>query len=275
MLNTLKLMLVGCGAMGSAMIRGWVGRDVGGKRYTVVTPLQSDVTPLRSLAEIDWYEKPEDVPSSYQPDVVVLAVKPQMMDDVLPAYRKYVSQHALFVTVAAGKPLGYYTPYMGHDLKLVRIMPNLPAAYNKGMTFGVASGTCQPDDLHIAHELFSALGKMLWLKDESLFDVAAAVSGCGPAYLYLLTDALANAGIEAGLDPEASALLARQAMVGAGAHLEHAEEPAHVLKKRVTSPGGMTEAALRVLEAENGGIPSLMTDAIIAATQRAKELAHG
>jgi pyrroline-5-carboxylate reductase len=275
MLNTAKLLLVGCGSMGSAMIRGWSSAGVGDKHYTIVTPQESSVMPLRAICDISWFSTPDQLPKDYQPDLVILSVKPQIMDSVLRDYTKYATNGAIMVTVAAGKPLDFYRPSLGTNAKLVRVMPNLPVAFNKGMTFGFASSQIEALDLNLAHGLFSALGKMLWLKDEQLFDAASAVSGCGPAYLYLLTDALTQAGIEAGLEPEAAETLARQTMIGAGSLLDHSTDTAPILKKKVASPGGVTEAALKVLENPDDGLPQLMIKAITAAVKRAKEMASG
>lgn len=275
MLGDLKILMVGCGAMGSAMIKGWATAGVGDRQYTIVTPHESSVMALRAFCDIQWCAEPSDLAQDYQPDVIILAVKPQIMLGVLEHYRPYAAKGALIITVAAGKQLDFYTPVLGESTKLVRVMPNLPVAYNKGMTLGIASQTLNDTDLRTTHELFTALGKLLWLKQEAMFDVATTISGCGPAYVYLLTDALAEAGMLQGLNREDAELLARQTVIGAGEHLAHSEDSAVILKKKVTSPGGVTEAALKVLEQPERGLPTLMADAIVAAVKRAKEIAHG
>lgn len=272
MLEKVSILLVGCGSMGSAMIRGWMTAGVGSKRFTVVTPHEASVMPLRAYGEIDWYPSPDLLPDNFNPDCIILAVKPQKMDAALADYKKFADK--LFITVAAGKNLDTYRSILGENAKLVRMMPNLPAAYNKGMSVGFAGSHLDKDDLKLADGLFQVLGKLLWIENEGLFGIVTTVSGAGPAYLYLLTDALIQAGIEAGLDAQAAETLARQTMIGAGILLDHATESAGSLKKKVASPGGVTEAALNILEAPDKGLPDLMKNAVKAAVKRAEELAH-
>lgn len=274
MLASVKLLIVGCGSMGSAMIRGWANAGVGDKTYTVVCPKEDSIMPLRDICQINWFANPESIPPEYSPDIVVLAVKPQMMKEVLREYYSYALNGAIFITVAAGLKLDYYKPFLGSTTKIIRIMPNLPVAYNKGMTFGYAANTIEALDLNLCNSLLITLGKMIWLEDEEFFDAASAVSGCGPAYLYLLTHALTQAGIKAGLDPNRSEILARQSLIGAATLLDHSPENAEILKKKVASPGGMTQAALNILENPNDGLEILMTKAIEAAVKRSKELAN-
>lgn len=274
MLANVRIMMVGCGSMGSAMIRGWAATGVGDKRYTIVTPHESSVMSLRAFCDIDWYASPDLVPTGYQPDVLILAVKPQKMSDLLPLYAPYAANGALIITVAAGKSLESYRAGLGENTKLVRVMPNLPVAYGKGMTIGYTCKSLSKEDLSLAHSLYQALGEMLWIEDEQLFDVSTTISGCGPAYLYLLTDALTKAAIHGGLHEEQAQLMARQAMIGGGVMLDHTADSAELLKQKVASPGGVTEAALKVLEQTDIGLPSLMNQAIQAAIKRAKELSN-
>lgn len=274
MLGKAKILLVGCGSMGSAMIKGWTAAGVGEKNYTVVTPQESSVMPLRARCDISWFPNAENIPAEYQPDFVIFAVKPQYIDGILRDYFCYALNGAIMVSVAAGKKLESYKPYVGDRAKIIRIMPNLPVAYNKGVCLGYAGGEIDGLDISLTHALFSSLGKMLWLENERSFDAATTISGCGPAYLYLLVDALTQAGIQAGLEPESAEIMARQAMIGAGVMLEHSTESAAILKKKVASPGGMTEAALKVLERPDTGLPQLMIEAINAAVQKSKDLAN-
>lgn len=260
--------------MGSAMIKGWASAGVGDKEYTVVCPREESIMSLRDNCQINWHPNPEAIPAEYSPDVVILAVKPQVMGEVLREYYSYALQGAIMITVAAGLKLDYYKPFLGSSAKIIRIMPNLPVAYNKGMTFGYATNTIESLDLNLSNALLTTLGKLLWLENEDSFDAASAVSGCGPAYLYLLTHALTQAGIKAGLDPNQSELLARQTFIGAATLLDNTNESAEILKKKVASPGGVTQAALNILENPNDGLEILMTKAIEAAVKRSKELAN-
>ena len=272
-LDQAKVMIVGCGSMGSALIKGWISKRLGNCNYTVVTPHESSTEVLRETGVyINWYASPDKVPSSYVPDIVVFALKPNVLQKVLPEYKKYVNDSITLITVAAGKKLDFYQKYLGKKAAVVRVMPNLPAAYNQGISVGMANEFVNKHQLATAHFLFKALGKVIWLEDERAFNAVTALSGCGPAYLFLLTDCLAKAGQEAGLSKSVAEQLARYSMIGAGTLLEHSDESPSILKQRVASPGGVTEAALKVLENATEGLPQLMSCAIKVAVERSKEL---
>lgn len=267
-----RLLLVGCGAMGGALLKGWAKAKVGGGHITIVCPQEQSVQPFRDSIDITWAEKPENLDFDYTPDVVVFAVKPQILDQVLPHYLRYALGGALCVSIAAGKNLEFYSRYLGKTAAVVKMMPNLPVAYRKGMLAALSNDQVNDDQLSLAHRLAEAVGKVLWLEQEDQFNAVTAVSGSGPAYLYALTECLVKAGESVGLSAEQAELLARQTMIGAGTSLEHSADSAMVMKQRVTSPGGGTEAALKVLEASDG-LQYLMEQAIKAATERYRELA--
>jgi pyrroline-5-carboxylate reductase len=260
-----RILLVGCGKMGGAMLDGWLDRGIPASDIVVVEPSLSVVRPgLSVVAGIDG------IPAEFAPDVVVLAVKPQMMDAVLPPYGRFTG--AVFLSIAAGKTIGYFTRVLGDGLALVRAMPNTPASVRRGMTVAVANGAVVETQRQICDGLLSAVGDVAWVEDEALIDAVTAVSGSGPAYVFLLAETLAEAGIAAGLPPELSARLARATLTGSGELLRQSSETPAVLRQNVTSPGGTTFAALQVLMGEDG-FNGLMTRAIAAATQRSRELA--
>lgn len=272
MLENLKILLVGAGSMGSALIKGWTHAGVGGRNYTVVNPTQDAVAPLRHEAIIDWYPTPEGLPADYTPDVIVFAVKPQVIDQILKPYFGYSLLGTTFITVAAGKPLEIYHKDLGPSANIIRVMPNLPVAYNKGMSVGFAPTTVSEQSLSQTQALFAALGEVIWVDREEDFHAVTAISGCGPAYLYLLVKALTAAGVMAGLDPQKAEVMAKQSMIGAGELLAHTNDPMDVLINRVASPGGVTQAALTVLEDMPSGLIQLMTRAITTGVNRSKEL---
>ena len=255
------LLLVGCGKMGGALLRGW--RESGAAdRFAVVEPAGGD----------GFLTDPEALPQDLAPDVVVLAVKPQMMDAALPAYCRFARPGTVFLSIAAGKTLGYFARQLGGETAVVRAMPNTPAAVGRGISVACANAQVSAAQRALSDRLLAAVGEVAWVEDERLIDPVTAVSGGGPAYVFLLIEVLAKAGAAAGL-PEALAMrLARSTVAGAGELARLSPEPASRLRENVTSPKGTTLEALKILMGENG-IERLFVAAIAAATRRSRELA--
>jgi pyrroline-5-carboxylate reductase len=263
------LLLVGCGKMGSALLRGWLAQGLA-QRYLVVEPGPVPDA-LRGHAEVAVLAAPDQLPPEVAPAVIVLAVKPQAMAAVLPAYRRFAPAGTLFLSIAAGKTLGFFERMLG-PAAVVRAMPNTPAAIGRGIAVACASALVAAPQRALAERLLGAVGEVAWVADEALLDPVTAVSGSGPAYVFLLIECLAKAGMAAGL-PEALALqLARATVAGSGALVALSGESAAELREAVTSPGGTTRAALDVLMAGDG-LETLLTRAVLAATQRSRELA--
>jgi pyrroline-5-carboxylate reductase len=253
--------------MGGAMIAGW--RDRGLTRAVVVEPAGAAVTALglpRGVAVVDDAAK---IPADFKPDVVVLAVKPQVMDDVAPAYRKYAG--ATFVSIAAGKTIGYFEQKLGADAAIVRVMPNLPASIGRGISVAVANKHTSGRGRDLAEALLAACGEVAWVEDEALIDPVTALSGGGPAYVFLLAEVMAKAGVAAGLPPALAQRLARVTVAGSGELVRQSTEDVATLRENVTSKGGTTFEALKVLMADDGIQPTF-TKALAAATRRSKEL---
>lgn len=206
-----------------------------------------------------------------QPAAILLAVKPQVMQSVASSYRPHAG-HAVFISLAAGTTLQSLDNWLGHPQALVRCMPNLPASIGKGITAGVASLGTPATARDTAEALMRSVGDFVWLDAEDNIDAVTAVSGSGPAYVFHLVECLAAAGREQGLSPDIAGLLARRTVEGAGALLERSNMSPEELRRAVTSPGGTTEAALRVLM-DNKRNEALMIEAVAAAAQRARELA--
>ena len=265
--------LVGFGNMGGALARGWCARGVAAADITVVEP--ADVQAATARAEgFRAVAGAEALDPGLAPACVVFAVKPQVMDSVVPEYARLAGSGAVFLSIAAGKTLASLQGALGAGAAVVRAMPNLPATVGRGTSVACANDAVDAAGRAACTELLAAVGEVAWIEDESLLDAVTGVSGSGPAYVFLLIECLAAAGVEAGL-PEALALdLARATVAGAGELARRSDETAAALRRRVTSPGGTTQAALEVLMGEAGLAP-LIRDAVEAAAARSRELALG
>lgn len=264
-----KLALIGAGKMGGAMLQGWLSLGLQAPQIAVIEPQAS--TELRALAESGLMLNP-------QPDrlrdvaVVVLAVKPQAAAEAAPAAVSMISPGTLTISIMAGKTLSSLEAMLPAGAAIVRCMPNTPAAIGRGITVGVANAKVSEKQRVLAHGLLQAIGQVEWVDDESLIDAVTAVSGSGPAYVFLLAETLARAGVSAGLPAGLSERLARATVAGAGELLHRSPLPAATLRENVTSPGGTTAAALAVLMGE-AGLDPLMREAVAAAARRSRELA--
>jgi pyrroline-5-carboxylate reductase len=259
--------LLGCGKMGSAMLEGWLARGLPAASVWVKDPYPSDWLKGRGV------HLNEELPSS--PAVVLVAVKPQMMEEALPTLSKMGNGETLFVSVAAGTTISYFERTLGERTPVVRAMPNTPAAISRGITAIVANGPAGDSGLDRAEDLLSAVGEVVRLENEGQIDAVTGVSGSGPAYVFHMIETMAAGGVAQGL-PEALALqLARATVAGAGALVMESGEDPGQLRKNVTSPNGTTQAALEVLMDDTNGFPSLLPRAVKAATERSRELADG
>ncbi|MFQ5985691.1 MAG: pyrroline-5-carboxylate reductase [Alphaproteobacteria bacterium] len=266
------VLLVGCGKMGGALLGGWRGRGVPPERITVVEPAQAAAEAGRERHGVEVHDEASALDPSFQPAVVVVAVKPQVMDRVVPAYRRFAGADTVFLSIAAGKTIGYFERQLGAEAAIVRAMPNTPAAVARGITVACPNSRVTPAQRSLCGDLLEAVGEVVWIEDEALIDPVTAVSGGGPAYVFLLVECLARAGEEAGLPAELAMRLARATVCGSGELAYRSSEAASVLRHSVTSPGGTTLEALKVLMAEDG-LQALFTKAIAAATARSRELA--
>jgi pyrroline-5-carboxylate reductase len=262
--------LVGCGQMGSAMLRGWLAHGAA-QQFLVIEPIGRPPA-LADVAAVAWHRSPEDLPLNAAPEAVVFAVKPQVIDDVLPAYRRFARHQTLFLSIAAGTTIGRIARHLGEDVAIVRCMPNTPAAIGRAITVACPNPRVSESQRQLCSALLAAIGDSTWVADEALMDAVTAVSGSGPAYVFLLIEALAAAGEKAGLPANLAMELARRTIAGSGELALLASEAPDRLRENVTSPGGTTRAALDVLMAE-GGLPDLIDRAVAAAAQRSRELA--
>lgn len=266
-----KLLLVGCGKMGGAMLAGWLARGLAPADVVVAEPIEAMRPAHPGLRLVAASSELKETP-----EIVVLAVKPQSMDAILPDLRRFAGQGsgggAAFLSIAAGKTLGYFANHLGSTAKVVRSMPNTPAAVRQGITVATAAPGVSETEKKLCHELLEAVGQVLWVDDESLLDPVTALSGSGPAYVFLLVEAMAAAGAKLGLAPDMAMQLARATVAGSGELLRQSSDPAEQLRINVTSPGGTTAEALKVLMAADG-IQPVFDKALAAASRRSKELA--
>lgn len=261
------ILLVGGGRMGGALARGWRQRGIAAGSIFAVEPDAAAADRLKADTGVTVAATPADLTVS--PDVVVFAVKPQGMAEAVPAYRKF---GGVFLSIAAGRTLKFFADALGPRAAVVRSMPNTPAAVGRGFTVACANAAVSADQRALCQMLLEAVGEVAWVDAESLLDPATAVSGSGPAYVFLLIEALAEAGKAAGLPADLADRLARATVIGSGELARLSPESASELRRAVTSPGGTTEAALKILLAP-GGLTDLMTRAVDAATRRSRELA--
>ena len=262
------LVLVGAGKMGGALIEGWLRLGLDPNALAVIEPQPS--AEIAALTERGVRLNPEarTLPAAA---AVVIAIKPQLAAEVLPSIAPLLAAQSVAVSIMAGRTLDFLAGALGRDRALIRAMPNTPAAIGRGITVAVPRQASAAQRA-LADLLLSATGAVEWLDDEALMDAVTAVSGSGPAYVFLLAEALAAAGAAAGLPAALSERLARATVAGSGELLHRSALEAARLRENVTSPGGTTEAALKVLMGADGLVP-LMRRAIAAATARSRELA--
>ncbi|MCD7060294.1 pyrroline-5-carboxylate reductase [Pelagibacterium xiamenense] len=261
------VLLVGAGKMGLAMAQGWVKAGLPGAALTLVDPQPHES--VRAFAANAGAAVRTDLPAG-TPRVVVLAVKPQMMASVFAELKPIIGAETLVISIAAGISVAKIVEELGTE-RVVRTMPNTPAQLGKGITGAVAAPAVTGKDREITDAMLAAAGGTVWVEDERLIDAVTAVSGSGPAYVFYLVEVLAEAGEAQGLSAEQAMTLARQMVVGAAALLEADPSEAAQLRKNVTSPAGTTEAALKVLMADDGLAP-LIARTVAAARARSEEL---
>lgn len=265
------LLLVGCGKMGGAMLEGWLEMGLLPQQIYIIEPHAPIAEELRSRG-LSAVTVQSELPADLDPGIILFAVKPQSMDIALPPCTGYQSPNTTFLSIAAGKTISYFENILGAEAAIVRSMPNTPAAVRRGITVATPNNNVTDEQRNFCSNLLEAIGEVAWVNDEGLIDAVTALSGGGPAYVFFLTECMAQAGIDAGLPSELSAQLARATVSGAGELMRQSDETPSTLRENVTSPGGTTAEALKILMAESGWQP-LVTDAIAAATARSKELA--
>ncbi len=270
------LLLVGGGRMGQALLGGWLRQGLDPGAACVVEPDRGRAEEL-AASGVTVVGNSTALPADSRFHTLVLAVKPQVMADVLPALPRHLEPGGLVLSIAAGKPLAVFEAAFGTATAIVRVMPNTPAAIGRGISALFANPAADAAGRALAERLMGAVGETVWLDDEEEMHAVTALSGGGPAYVCLLVEALAAAGERLGLEPDLAMRLARATVAGSGALLEASAASPAELREAVTSPGGTTRAALDRLMpaggAEGGGLTELVGAALAAAAARSRELA--
>ena len=267
-----SLVLVGAGKMGSAMLDGWLARGLAPKRIIVIEPQPTKAVKALARRGLTLNPKPGPKPKAEAAAAIVIAIKPQTALEAVPALGLHVGKSTLVLSIMAGRTIGFLEKALPGGTAIVRAMPNTPAAIGRGISVAVANAKVSARQRKLASDLLAAIGKVEWAGDEGLMDAVTALSGSGPAYVFLLAEAMTQAGVAAGLPADLAARLARETVAGSGELLHRSPLDAATLRQNVTSPGGTTAAALAVLMGP-GGFDELLTRAIAAATRRSRELA--
>lgn len=262
-INSRGLVLLGCGKMGSALLEGWLAQGVNAASVHVIDPKPSDWL-LAQGVHVN-----AALPDA--PALVLIAVKPQMMGDALPTLQGFGAD-TVYLSIAAGTPIASFQKAFGASARIIRSMPNTPAAIGMGITAIVGNALASDSDMDLAEALLSAVGEVVRLNDEEEIDAVTGVSGSGPAYVFHLIETMAAAGEAQGLSADLSMRLAKATVAGAGQLAMQAEVSPSQLRVNVTSPNGTTQAALEVLMDEVSGFPKLLDRAVAAAIQRGREL---
>ena len=263
-----RLVLAGAGKMGGAMLDGWLARGLKPNQITVIEPQPGKT--IKALARRGLKLNPKGKAAAAS--AIVIAVKPQTAPEALPPLAAYVGKSTLVLSIMAGRTVVFLERSLPAGAAIVRAMPNTPAAIGRGISVAFANARISSNHRKLASDLLAAIGKVEWVADEARMDAVTALSGSGPAYVFLLAEAMANAGIAAGLPPALATRLARETVTGSAELMHRSDLDPATLRQNVTSPGGTTAAALDVLMGP-GGFDHLLTQAIISATRRSRELA--
>ena len=266
-----NIWLIGCGKMGSALAEGWLN-DNSLTKITIIDPFIKEINPkISSNKKVKFFENIKFLNVLENPSMIVLAVKPQLMKDVLIELNEKRICNTCWLTIAAGLTIKFYENILGDDASIIRTIPNTPASISKGITAICYNKNTMEDKKLLANKLMKSVGQIISLEDETLMNSITAVSGSGPAYIFLMVEALINAAISVGLNKEVAVQLAKATLIGSALLLEESEEDASSLRKAVTSPKGTTEAGLSVLLDENIFF-NLMKNAVKEARKRGDDL---
>jgi pyrroline-5-carboxylate reductase len=265
------LVLAGAGNMGGAMLAGWLAHGLAPAQVLVQDP-QPPPAMAALLAKHGIVSAPT-LTLTAPPSVMVMAVKPQVMEDVFPALARQAGRDTVVLSIAAGRSIASFEKHLPAKTAVVRSMPNTPASVGRGITAAVGNAHVTAQQKAMCDSLLRGVGAVVWVDREDQIDAVTAVSGSGPAYVFLLAECLAEAGRKVGLPADLAAELARWTVAGAGELLHRSDLPSDQLRRNVTSPGGTTHAALQVLMRDPDGMQELLTEAVAAATRRSRELA--
>lgn len=271
-MSQVQILLVGCGKMGGALLEGWAGQQT--IRYDIHVLEPAERLPFINSSHrttITHHQRLEDIPAEVAPDIILFAVKPQTLGDIVsPCFQEF-GLDPLYISIAAGRTIGWYHKMMDRGARIIRAMPNTPALVGRGVTVMVAGERVSDADRALAQSLMEACGLALWLEEESSMDAVTAISGSGPAYVFYFMECLMRAALDHGLEEEMARTLVMHTVLGSAELAFLSNDPIQMLRRNVTSPGGTTEAALEYLMNPSGMLP-LIQQAVEAAIKRAAQL---
>ncbi|MFN7710034.1 MAG: pyrroline-5-carboxylate reductase [Holosporales bacterium] len=262
-------LLVGCGRMGTALVRGWREAGLLDPGLVIVTPREQSCAELLNDPRITWSPTADSL--DIDPRIVIFAVKPQKLASVLPHYKRFFERTACALSVAAAKSLSFYQQHLGEGVPVVRAMPNTPASIGRGIILAMANRGVTEDHIKAINQLLAAVGSVKWFHSEDLLDRAAVLTACGPAYVYRFIETLSQAAVALGLEQNEASELTKDLLLGSLAYLDHSHQTPEILRQEVTSPKGTTAAALDVLN-RDGALDALWRHALEAALRRTYEL---
>jgi pyrroline-5-carboxylate reductase len=270
MINQKKILFVGCGKMGVAIMQNLIQQGFEKSQFIVVKPSQNNIIP-----QIQHYSSYRDLAASYQADIVFFAFKPQMAKDILPDFISYkiTNPNTIFISILAGTKIAFFEKYLGQGTKIIRLMPNLPTLINQGSFAYYCNNNITKPDINSLTKFLDAIGKNIVVAKESLIDVVTGISGSSPAYLFLFIKSLIDAGVSLGLDEDSATKLAKQAIYGSSRLALESDNNLDFLIKSVASKGGTTQAALDVLQSKDQ-FKNIIFEAVKSANNRAKELSQ-
>ncbi len=269
LLSSKKLCFIGSGNMGEALISGLVGSGTAKPENIICTDIREHK--LTQIAEMYGVRTDTDNIKAVQiSDIIIYSVKPQIMAEVLKETAAFLDMSKLIISIAAGVPMAAIESSLGKELRLIRVMPNICAAVKESASAIAAGDNAQEEDIELAMAIFASVGKSVFIRENYLMDAVTGLSGSGPAYIFLIVDALADAGVKVGLSRSEALLLSTQTVLGAAKLLLETEDHPSQLKDKVTSPGGTAIAGIHTLEM--GGLRTTLINAVEAATERSKEL---
>ena len=269
MLNDKKIAIIGTGNMGEALVGGLIVSESSTPKNIICTDIRQEKLD-QIKAKYKVRTTTNNLKAVAEADIVIYSIKPQIMAATLTETAAKLDMSKLVISIAAGVPLAAMEACIGKDLRLIRVMPNIAAAVKEAATAIAAGAHATQEDIKLAMEIFSSIGKCIFLKENDLMDAITGLSGSGPVYIFLIVDALADAGVKVGLSRQDSLFLAAQTVLGAAKLLMETQEHPGQLKDKVTSPGGTAIAGLATLE--SGGLRTTLINAVEAATNRSKEL---
>lgn len=267
-----KIVLVGCGKMGGAILEGFVKNTINPENIKVVEPSLYRKKEYKKKYNIQVVPTANEIAKNFTPDIIIFAVKPQIIDEILPEYKPFSNRKTLFISVIAGKEIKQFENILGKHAKIIRTMPNLPATIGKGITVACANNNISTADINQTKVLLATLGEVTLIKEEALLHQVTALSGSGPAYVFYFIECLIEAGKKIGLSEELAKTLTYKTIQGSIELIIDQGVSASELRKQVTSPKGTTEAGLALLMKEHGSVKQIVKKTLKAATKRSTEL---